>query len=112
MSAPCSCCTLRYGSLAPLHYHREVSVVSSFGAFWSDGRVAILHFSRRAMAFLWSSSSVRAYRPPAKPSFPLSEIASITTRLHLAARLEVTEVQHPGNSPVTKWDSPIDPTKG
>src|SRR5215211_3871449 len=85
----------------PLHHHREVSVVSSFGAFWSEGRVAILHFSRRAMAFLWSSSSVRAYRPPAKPSFPLSEIASITMRLHLEVRLQVTELQHPGKSPVT-----------
>src|SRR5919107_5396169 len=112
MSAPCSCCTLRYGSLAPLHHHREVSVVSSFGTFWSEGRVAILHFSRRAMAFLWSSSSVPAYRPLTKPSFPLSEISSMNMRLHPAARREVTEVQHPGKSPVTIRDVPIDPTPG
>jgi hypothetical protein len=64
------------------------------------------------MAFLWSSSSVRAYRPPAKPSFPLSEISSINMRLHPAARREVTEVQHPGKSSVTIRDVPIDPTPG
>src|SRR5215212_4664734 len=88
----------------PLHHHREVSVVSSFGAFWSEGRAAILHFSRRATAFLWSSSSVRAYRPPAKLSFPLSGIASITMRLHLTVGLQVTLVQHPVKSPITICD--------
>ena len=54
------------------------------------------------MAFLWSSSSVRAYRPPLMPLFLLFRVSCIIIRLHVAVRPRVTGAQHPGKHLVTR----------
>jgi hypothetical protein len=69
---------------------------------WSVRCGSILHLSRSATAFLWSSSSVRAYRPPLMPMFLLFRVSCIIIRLHAAVRPRVTGAQHPGKHLVTR----------
>ncbi|HVD35253.1 MAG TPA: hypothetical protein VNB93_05920, partial [Rubrobacter sp.] len=68
---------------------------------WSDREGSILHFSRRAMAFSKSSSSVRAYLPPWNFSFIFSRVFSIATRLNVAAHPRITKSQQSGKSQIT-----------
>jgi hypothetical protein len=72
------------------------------GISWPERRGSTLHLSRSAMALLYSSSSVRAYRPPFRPLSLLLLVSCMTIRLHVAVRPWVTGVQQPGKHLVTR----------